>query len=150
MDWRKIPGYENYEVSSAGQVRRDGKILSQMTNRWGYKILRLCKDGIGKGFKVHRLVALAFIPQIDEKPEVDHINQDRLDNRVENLRWNDRSGQTINKQYPQTNTGHKHIRLYDGVYVVQIRRRGIKYYESFKILPEAIAARDNYLISINL
>lgn len=93
--WKDIPGYENlYQISSTGRVkslnyRRTGeeKVLNPMLDNDGYYYVSLCKNGERKNFKVHRLVALSFIPNPDNKECVDHINGDRLDNRVENLRW---------------------------------------------------------------
>ena len=99
--WKDVVGYEEYyEVSSEGNVRskdrwvnnkgtiefRKGRVLKQCDNR-GYKLVTLCKDAFPFKAKVHRLVADAFIPNPDNKPEVDHINGDRGDNRAENLRW---------------------------------------------------------------
>jgi hypothetical protein len=88
--WKEIKGYEGlYEVSSEGRVkslgRKPGIMRPGLSN--GYLKVGLTKDGIRSRFRVHRLVAEAFIPNPDNKPEVDHINGDRKDNRVENLRW---------------------------------------------------------------
>lgn len=75
-----------YAVSSAGKVRNNktGRILVASPNKKGYLRLRL---GRGKDYRVHRLVAEAFIPNPEGKPCVDHINTIKDDNRVENLRW---------------------------------------------------------------
>lgn len=93
--WKDIDGYEGlYQVSNRGRVKalnfaRSGKegIIKQQTNHKGYNVVYLSRDDIRKTFKVHRLVALAFIPNIENKLCVDHINTIRNDNRVENLRW---------------------------------------------------------------
>ena len=63
------------------------KILKNTEDRKGYSTISLRKNGKRKVFKVHRLVAEAFIPNLESKPCVDHINTIRNDNRVENLRW---------------------------------------------------------------
>lgn len=91
--WRPIPGWESlYEVSSQGRVRglRRGKVLKARLDAYGYVIFELHPGRPRKPIttKVHRVVALAFHgPAPERKPEVDHKNRNRADNRVENLRW---------------------------------------------------------------
>ena len=99
--WEDIDGYIGlYQVSNLGNIKsverfrtngksgyiQQSKIL-KTGNRNGYLFVNLCKDGVVKSFKVHRLVAEHFIPKPENKPEIDHINTDKTDNRVENLRW---------------------------------------------------------------
>ena len=86
--WKNVKDYENlYQVSNLGNVKRNNKILKPHLNAKGYCRVTLCKDGIRTKFTIHRLVAEQFIPNPDDKPCIDHINTDRTDNRVENLRW---------------------------------------------------------------
>lgn len=87
--WLPITDYPfsgEYEVSSAGRVRRNGKILKQ-SNRSGYLGLSLSKNGERKSYTVHRLVARAFIPLGNHKPCVNHIDGNRQHNWVSNLEW---------------------------------------------------------------
>lgn len=97
-DWKIIEEYPNYMVSSEGKVKsierndgrgrhKKGKILSPRYNTRGYITVVLYKNGVPQTFRVNRLVAQVFIPNPDNKPYVDHINGDRADNRVCNLRW---------------------------------------------------------------
>lgn len=98
-EWRDIIGYEDlYMVSNLGRVksleRYDSRgckikerILTGTIDKYGYIIVNLSKNNKNKQFKVHRLVAIAFIPNSENKPFIDHINTIRDDNRVENLRW---------------------------------------------------------------
>lgn len=94
-EWRTIPGFRNYEVSSEGDVRRSaggpgavvGRVLSVKTNRRGYVDVVLSHNGIVTYHRVHRLVALAFIPRVRGKPRINHRNGVRSYNWVENLEW---------------------------------------------------------------
>ena len=84
-----IEGYENYLIFEDGVIINTdtGKEMKPSIDKDGYKLNGLTKNNKTKTFKLHRLIALAFIPNIDNKPCVDHINRDRKDNRLENLRW---------------------------------------------------------------
>lgn len=96
--WLWAPGYEGlYMVSSLGRIMglpkktHKGHLLKLKTTRAGYIHVCLCKGNIKKDFSVHRLVAMAFIPNKEGKKEVNHINGNRADNRVQNLEWCTRS-----------------------------------------------------------
>ena len=89
MEWRDIKDYEGlYQVSGTGEVRSliSNRILVKC-NTGKYLQVTLCKDGKQKNFLVHRLVAEAFIPNPNNKPEVNHKSEVKTDNRVENLEW---------------------------------------------------------------
>lgn len=87
MKWAKIEERPNYSVSDSGLVRNDktGRILKQSSHRCGYKVVMLGRKTVP--LYVHRLVAKAFIPNPEKKPQVDHVNGNKADNRAENLRW---------------------------------------------------------------
>lgn len=96
--WKNIEGYEGYQVSNLGRVRSldridsnnhplKGVVLKPHISNSGYLLVGLYKQQKRDGKLVHRLVAEAFIPNYDNKPEIDHINTVKTDNRVENLRW---------------------------------------------------------------
>lgn len=87
MIWKTIEEYPQYEVSSEGQVRRNAKILKPQLNSKGYYRINICVDSKISKPLLHRLVAKAFIPNPENKPQVNHINGDKTDNRVENLEW---------------------------------------------------------------
>jgi hypothetical protein len=105
--WVDIFGYEGlYQVSNLGRVKSCTKeiphylggkrILKEkyrkiVTDKDGYSIVDLYKNGIGKMMKVHRLVGSAFLDKKDEKSQINHINGIKNDNKVENLEWCDAS-----------------------------------------------------------
>ena len=85
---RPIKDFENYEISSLGQVHntKTGRML-KLTTKGGYMFTGLSEKCKGKTISVHRLVALAFIENPENKPCVDHIDNDKSNNNVNNLRW---------------------------------------------------------------
>lgn len=96
-EWRDIKGYEGlYQVSNMGRVksleRKDSlgrpikeRILRPAPTTMGYPMVVLCTGGNKKNWAVHRLVCKAFCDNPENKPEVNHINENKTDNRVENL-----------------------------------------------------------------
>ena len=104
-EYRVIKGFESYEVSNIGKVRntQTGRILKSWDNTDGYLILDLKINGKRKSAKIHRLVAEAFIPNIDNKECVDHIDRVRTNNNLNNLRWATKSENSINKKIQSNN-----------------------------------------------
>jgi len=88
--WVDVVGYEGlYEVSDLGRVRRNGKILRPVKTRNGYLRVSLSKNGTGKMESIHRLVGYAFIPNPTNLPQINHRDEDKTNNTVENLEWCD-------------------------------------------------------------
>ena len=93
--WREIDNYDgNYQISSYGGVKttsneftRKERILSALITPKGYHRVRLYKNNKSKFIYIHRLVALYFLPNIDNKEEVNHIDGDKNNNNVNNLEW---------------------------------------------------------------
>lgn len=94
--WKDIPGYEGkYQVSNTGKVRSlnyqgtKGKVvrLKLYNNNHGYMMIELNKNGKKKKYSVHRLVALAFIPNPNNYPIINHKDENKTNNTVWNLEW---------------------------------------------------------------
>lgn len=93
--WKPVTGYEGlYEVSNIGRVKslnyrrtKEVRILNGGKYTNGYCFVKLYKYGMSKHCSRHRLVAEAFIPNPEGKPEIDHIDNDKENNCVANLRW---------------------------------------------------------------
>jgi hypothetical protein len=143
--WRPVVGYEElYEVSYDGDVYSlyKGKDLKPGLNKNGYMYVMLYKDGKRKNCSIHRLIAQAFIPNPENKKEVDHINRNRTDNRVENLRWVCRSDNVINTGIRKDNKlGIKNITKIGQDFLVSIKRNKHRYRKLCKTEEEAIAQK---------
>jgi hypothetical protein len=153
--WRSIDGYDNYEVSTHGRVRNaaTARILKPFIQSSGYLQVSLYKDKKERKFYIHRLVAQEFIDNPDDKQFADHIDNDRTNNSVNNLRW--ASGkENQGNRLKQQNTSSK----YKGVYFnkqckkwkVQIKiddkRKHLGYFENEKDAARAYneAAKHNF------
>ena len=85
----EIEGFEKYEVSNLGKVRniKSGRILKPFPNRGGYLRHKLYGYDKKKNLPLHRIIATAFIDNPDEKPCVNHIDENKLNNDLSNLEW---------------------------------------------------------------
>jgi len=90
--WKLVTGYEGlYEVSNLGRVKsvkfKKHRLKTLYKNKKGYLYTYLYKNGVREYWRVHRLVATVFIPNPENKPTVNHIDEDKLNNKVSNLEW---------------------------------------------------------------
>jgi len=149
--WNPVRGFETlYQVSSEGRVMSlkcgRTKILKPSLSK-GYPSLCLVKENMKHTRRVHRLVAEAFLDPVENKLEIDHIDRNRANNRLNNLRFADRSDQSINRG-AYSNTGHKNVSQsnHSGWFHVLIKRHGVIVMNTaHSTLEEAIFQRDAYL-----
>lgn len=120
-EWKDIKGYEGkYQISNLGKVRslidnrkrkrNEPLIMKPYLDDDKYEIIRLSNEGKSKAFKIHRLVALHFLKNPDNKPMVDHIDTNRRNNYYNNLKW---ITSKENSNNPNT--------------IINLKRAGIKY-----------------------
>jgi len=140
-EWRDIQGYEGYyQVSSEGRVRSldrvvdhsvygkqpiKGKILKSKPGNHGYLSVMFCKKNKRKRHSIHRLVAAAFIPIINDKPWTNHRNGIKIDNRVENLEWctpseNNKHAYATGLKFPKT-----HLTWVDVLIIRDFKKRNL-------------------------
>ena len=129
-DLYDIPGYTNY------QITKDGRVWSKYCNRFikpskidrnnEYQKIGLKENGKRTHINIHRLVALVFIPNPDNLPYIDHIDRDKSNNSISNLRWVTHSQNCINKNV-SGKISFRHIFKVDSIiqspsYRIEIRR----------------------------
>lgn len=145
-EWKPVE-FPRYEVSNLGRVRRvdTGAIVNLQTKAEGYKQLNIT-------FGIHRLVAQAFIPNPENKPTVDHINQvdsKQCDNSVSNLRWATWDEQRLNRRMlhiPISGHHHIHYNHNNTRYWVRYKKSSwtTRREKSFATLEEALVVRQQW------
>jgi hypothetical protein len=112
-EWTQIQDFSNYEVSNLGNVRNSntGRIL-KLSCKGGYMFTGLSQNSIGKTFPVHRLVALAFIDNPENKPQVNHKDKNRSNNNVSNLEWSTASENSIHRSNNVAQKTNQHVKIW--------------------------------------
>ena len=95
--WRNVRDYPGYRISNTGRVKNSitGRILKPGQHRQGYSMVWLSDRNGVRGKTIHRLVAEAFIPNPEHKPQVNHVDGNKSNNYIDNLEWNTGSENTI-------------------------------------------------------
>ena len=157
--WKPIEDYEGcYEVSNLGRVKslkfNKEVILKTCIDSGGYAYNGLRKNGKSKNFLVHRLVAFAFLGKKDYQDQVNHINGDKTDNRLNNLEWVSNV-----ENYCHRSLLKKHTSKYTGVsYKLTNKKwtsqicvnRKVIYLGVFDSEEKAYSARVNYELNNNI
>ena len=106
-EYREIEGFPGYEVSDHGNVRNmtTGRVLKPVKDSIGYEKVNLCNNfKKASSMRIHRLVALSFLIKPEGKEYVDHINNNKTDNRLENIRWCSNKENMQNQKIRKNNT----------------------------------------------
>ena len=144
MEWSNI--VDNYYVSNTGVVRNGNKTINGSKDSYGYVIVKIR----GKIQKVHRLVALKFIPNPNNYSDVDHIDMNKSNNKVENLRWCNRSTNLRNRKCYSKTSPYKHIYKNKNSFQFEYKINDIKIRVMFKTITEAHNYRNQFFIDNNI
>ena len=137
---------DNYRVEEDGEVYniKSGKKIKPWVNKSGYEIIGPHINGKRKKMYIHRLVALTYIPNEDGKPQVDHIDRNRLNNHFTNLRWVTKLENMQNVKPGKT--GERHIDFHqNGGYYIMFTRNKNRFWKHMlktSTLEKAIIQRD--------
>ena len=155
----EVQGYPNYLIYSDGRVESkkrqgsNGGFLIPTLGTQRYYYVGLCRDGKKTIKKIHRLVALHYIPNPENKRCVDHLNRIKSDNRLENLRWATYCENQQNKgTNPRNKSGHKYVsydRLEDRWVFQRREKNKYKIQKYFKTKNEALCYKYIALLKIN-
>jgi len=158
----------NYHIFQDGRVQNTetGHMLKQSiqkrnrNNKSGCYKVTLCKNSVHKTFRIHRLLGLYFIPNPENKPTIDHINRNSLDNRLENLRWATRKEQQNNLPLRRDNKlqerfihqrNRKKTNNLGETYIwTNYRFRHKTFVKVFTKLEDAIIFKNNYCLENNI
>jgi hypothetical protein len=146
-EFKIIKDYENYSISNLGNVKNNktGRILKSSDTGRGYLAVVLMKNKIRKSVLLHRLIAIAFIPNPNNKLIVDHADNDKHNNNVNNLRWCTHAENMQNRSISSDNTsGTTGVYFYkaSNKWEAKIGLNGkLKHIGSYTTKEEAIQAR---------
>lgn len=152
--WKTITDFD-YEISINGDIRnkKTGHILKSSVDKDGYLKIGLRKKGDRQRywFRIHRLIGMYFIDNPNGYCQIDHIDRNKLNNRVDNLRWVDSVTNNLNRKescWTTNKTGELYITKYRNGYMIRINRSDYKFRSWSKSIEDAIAIRDICITNI--
>ena len=152
-DFVDVIGYEGlYKINQFGEVLgvKHKKILKQSKNRDGYYYVGLCKERKLKCFKIHRLICLHFLPNPNNLPMIDHLDKNKQNNSLENLRWVTCRDNCLNRKKTPISGEHNITITMDNTFSVRFRIDKKIYSKCFKTMEEAKVYRDAFKVEHNL
>jgi hypothetical protein len=151
-EWKEIEGFEKlYFINKNGDVKGKNGVLQSSIGKNGYHYIALCKDSKHYTKNIHRLLAEAFLPNPDNKPFVDHIDRNRLNNKLDNLRWATVQENINNSERVEFKKGcicETKDKVKDKIYTyfrVYYFENNVKKTKRFKTMEEAEAFHQRYL-----
>lgn len=148
----EVNGYPSYLIYDDGRVqnKKTGRILKPSLNAYNYYRIGLNKNNKSQSFLIHRLVAIHYIPNPNNYTEVDHIDIDKKNNHVSNLRWCSRFNNCNNTTvYKNNKLGIKNICKHGNEYIFRKRYNGKYHTKTFKTLEEAIQYKDVFYSNLD-
>ena len=141
MNWKDIKNYENYQISDCGKVRSNFRSKDKskykeikLQNNNGYKLVQLNNKDSKLMFRVHRLVAEAFIPNPENKRTVNHKDGDKSNNSVNNLEWATHSENNKHAFDKNLKENKKTYTKKDEMEIIRLKKEGFKIKEIKEIL----------------
>lgn len=146
--WAPVYGYEGlYEVSTCGRIRglvyggkkrRAPRIKTLQLNKNGYMVVVLWKNGKGKGHTVHRIVLTSFVSNQPSTVDACHINHNRLDNSLDNLKWGSRSEneqdkRAANRSAVGDRNGQSKLTTKDVIHIRHLHKAGMRVKDIVKL-----------------
>lgn len=159
MEFKNIPKYDNYSISSCGKLKnnKSGRILKTFIGGHGYEYCRIINNDGHFKTTIHNLVSMVFIGSRPENFEIDHIDRNKLNNNVYNLRYVSKSDNLKNKN---VRTKAMRNKKDDNYNIKTIKKNNIitgysivikqKYFGYFLILEDAIKKRDEIISKLNI
>jgi len=144
MEIMKIEGYTDYLIFPDGKIysNKTHKFLSTNSDNNGYLRISFKHNKKINTYRIHRLVALHYLPNPNNLPCVDHINGNKIDNRIKNLRWVSNQDNSRNITICRSNTGYQGItKNKRGYYTVGVYINGKRVGNSFKDIKDALTWR---------
>lgn len=155
--WKPVAGYEGlYEVSNNGMVKSvrrtnysgrsygkrliGGHLLHQITDKDGYKSVSLSKNGVRKPFRVHRLVATAFLDNPERLPIINHKNENKADNRALNWEW---CSIAYNNHYGKGYCEHRFLNVRKAVKQLDLNNTLVRMFKSISEAASALGVNRN-------
>jgi len=153
-EWKIIDNYKNYQISNLGNVKniKTNKLLTPYLHNAGYYKVDLCENYKRNKYYIHRLIAISFIPNPNNLQEVDHIDKNKSNNSINNLRWITHNNNAYNQNKKKNSTSkYRGVSKGNNAWVVTIKINGKQnYLGTFKTEEEGAIVFNDFIKNHNL